>query len=164
MRIFPVIICLLAVAVCTLGQTSKRYPHEMRGYQLWAKYNLDTLNPGVSSKSDIEAVLGAAMNKCEAPYDNRLTGCKLNEDWDVEYTQIDSDLGKLNTVTFYPRHEIRFSRSMLPGGFTLGYRKILDTIKATRFIEYSDSFGLKYVVVNESGDPKYKKGDLFYIE
>ncbi len=35
---------------------------------------------------------------------------------------------------------------------------------ATKFISYSDKFGLRYVIVDETGDFKYRKGDLFYVE
>jgi len=167
MRIILVVLCFtLGVAwVPGQNQTSRRYPNELKGFRLWFKYGLASLNPGVSGKSEIDAVLGAVMDKCEAPWHGgNVGGCKLDENWDVSYTQIDSRSGNLDSIIFYPRKRIPFSRVRFPQSFEKGGIMIVHLIEPEEFIEYSDKSGLKYVVVNERGDEKYKKGDLFYIE
>ncbi|HLM01562.1 MAG TPA: hypothetical protein VK400_10955, partial [Pyrinomonadaceae bacterium] len=59
---------------------------------------------------------------------------------------------------------ISFSKVKFPKQFKKSEMGIVHSINATEFISYRDKYGLEYVIVNESGDSEYKKGDLFYIE
>ena len=166
MKVILLVLCLFVSVHPANGQdlTNRRYPNELKRFKLWTMYGLTSLNPGLSGKSEIDAVLGAVMDKCEAPWHASVGACKLDENWDVSYTQTENLLGNLDSIIFYPRKRIPFSRVRFPNTFEKGRMGIVHSIDAEEFLCYADKYGLQYVVVNEPGDAKYKKGDLFYVE
>jgi hypothetical protein len=126
---------------------------------------LRNLVPGVTTAEELKAVtepLGISAD-CEI---QRTGGCLLDENWDVAVLQIETRDGNLSDIQFYPRKRIPFSKVRFPKQFEKGEMTIvhLTQINAENFLTFSDRYGLKYVIVNESTDEYYKKGDLFYIE
>ncbi len=137
-----------------------RYSNELKGFKLMKTSKLRALVPGVSTAKEIRIFI----DECKSPYNELTTACQLDNDWDVGFTQIDNLEGNLSSIKFYPRKRIPFSKVKFSKKFKKYKMGIVHSINASRFIAYSDKYGLTYVIVAESGDYKYRKGDLFYIE
>jgi hypothetical protein len=172
MRVIKVFIASALLFVFAFGvlcqtegkRSSLRYPNELKGFELMKTSPLKTLIPGISTASEAQEKTSFFMKDCKPAYSELVSGCQLDKDWDVSYAQIDTLQGNLDSIVFYPRKRIPFSKVKFPKQFKKSQMGIVHSINAGEFISYRDKYGLEYVIVDESGDSKYKKGDLFYIE
>ncbi|HLM00283.1 MAG TPA: hypothetical protein VK400_04450 [Pyrinomonadaceae bacterium] len=170
-RILFVLALLPAFAVNVLcqktgnGRNDARYPNELKGFELMKTSKLSALVPGVSTEQEIKKI-AAFHDECKSPYHELTSACRFDENWDVSIIQTGEGdgYGNLSAVMFYPRRRIPFSKIKFSRQFEKSAMGIVHSINASEFISYSDKYGLSYVIVDESGDEKYKKGDLFYIE
>lgn len=171
MKVLIVLVSVLAFHCGVLCQQSAinkgslRYPNELKGFELMKTSKLGNLVPGVTTAEELKAaykLLGVGDDCKIQP----TGGCRLDENWDVAFTQFDSREGNLAGIMFYPRKRIPFSKVRFPRQFLKGEMGIvhLTQINAEKFISYSDKYGLEYVIVDEATDEHYKKGDLFFIE
>ena len=168
-KVFITLAFLFVFAFNVLCQTEKkksslRYPNELKGFELMQTSPLKSLIPGISTATEAQEKTKFFMQDCKPTYSELVSGCQLDKDWDVTYAQIDNLEGNLDSIRFYPRKRISFSKVKFPKQFKKSEMGIVHSINATEFISYRDKYGLEYVIVNESGDSEYKKGDLFYIE
>ena len=171
MKVLIVLVSVLifqSVVLCqqsVINKDSQRYPNELKGFQLMQTSKLRNLIPGITTVQELYAVfeLLGIGNDCKI---QQTGGCKLDENWDVSFSQIESRDGNLSGIQFYPRKRIPFSKVRFPKQFKKSEMGIvhLTQINADKFISYSNKYGLRYIIVNESTDEYYKKGDLFYIE
>ena len=150
----------------TLGQASDKqnnhgYPNELKGFELLEISKLKSLIPGISTEAEAEEAGKFFMDECKKPYHEDVGACQLNSTWDATFNFLD---GKLYAIKFYPRKRIPFSKVKFSKKFRKGGMGIVHSINANKFIFYTDKFGLAYVIVDETGDSKYRKGDLFYVE
>lgn len=138
-----------------------RYPNELKGFELMKTSKLKSLLPNISTEEDVIQALGReCVHSRKVPF-----GCKLDENWNVEFHYVLPIFGPLYTITFYPRHRISFSKVRFPKSFEKLNGHITHLpINVDKFLFYGDDYGLEYAVINQSGDRDYKKGDLFYIE
>lgn len=165
--IFLTVVFAMFIAA-TSGQISDklnnyRYPNHLKGFNLLEVSELRSLVPGTSTKAEAEEAAKYFMDECKKPYHEDVGACQIDINWDASFF-ITEDGGKLGGIRFYPRKRIPFSKIKFSKHFEKGRMGIVHSINATKFIYYSDEFGLMYVIVDESGDFKYRKGDLFYIE
>lgn len=171
MKVLIVLVSVLAlhsVVLCqqnAINKDSLRYPNELKGFELMRSSKLANLIPGVTTAEELKAaikLLGVGEDCKIQP----TGGCRLDENWDVSFTQIDSRDGNLSSIRFYPRKRLPFSKVRFPKQFLKGEMGIvhLTQINAENFISYWDKYGLEYVIVDEATDKYYKKGDLFFIE
>ncbi|MDQ3490405.1 MAG: hypothetical protein ACR2M8_12550 [Pyrinomonadaceae bacterium] len=167
MKSFFLTIVFAMFATATFGQVSDksnnyRYPNELKGFNVLEISRLKGLVPGVSTEAEAKEAGKFFMDECKKPYHEDVDACQLDINWDASFTF--SEDGKLHGIYFYPRKRIPFSKVKFSKKFMKGGMGIVHSINAEKFISYSDEFGLRYVIVDESGDSKYRKGDLFYIE
>ncbi len=171
MKVLIVLVSLMAfqsVVLCqqsVINKDSLRYPNELNGFQLMQTSKLRNLIPGITTAKELTAVseLLGLGDDCKI---QKTGACILDENWDVSFLQIDSLDGNLDSIQFYPRKRIPFSKARFSKQFHKSEMVIvhLTQINAEKFRSYSDKYGLMYVIVDESTDEYYKKGDLFYIE
>lgn len=167
MKVLIVLVSVLAfqsVVLCQRSVTNKdslRYPNELKGFQLMQTSKLRNLIPGITTAKELEPANDILGYDCKF---NSTVNCKLDENWDVFLTQIDSYDGNLSTIEFYPRERLSFSKVRFSKQFHKDEMIIVHLdINVENFITYRDKYGLTYVIINESTDDHYKKGDLYYI-
>lgn len=172
----------------TAGQLNT-YPNELKGYQFFDKGRLKGLKLAVSTKEDVKNNLGAG---CES-------SCDFDENWTIYFTYFDdiskedSDdkttkyvpdakyIGKLYSITLFPKRKISFSRIVFSTkfresqGFSVGHnydnRGRMIAAVGTSSESFYDRYGLTYTIFEEiaytvgqieRGDQR--KGDLISIE
>ncbi len=159
------ILTLISSALCQETNKSKiftRYPNELKGFELMKSSKLKTLVPGISTENDVIRIFGKdCKNKHE-----RLSVCELDKNWYVSFGYDgETNSGILWDIQFYPHKRTPFSKIRFSKAFKkYGMGIVHLPIEVTKFISYSDKFGLSYVIIDEKGDWEFKKGDLFYIE
>lgn len=156
-----VLACLLIFSPAVLCQqpAASKYPNELKGFKLIDDKRLQNLMPGITTAKEVME----AENFLEDDKKNDCERCLYNEDWNVYLLQINSSEGNLFTIQFYPRKRISFSKVKFPKQFTKGGMGIAHG-EVEKCLIYEDIYGLRYVIVDEKGNEKYKKGDLYYIE
>lgn len=165
MNFLTVLVSFFILTSIGFGQQLKsdknnlRYPNELDGFKLIRDERLKNLIPGITAAKEIREVESSLqedkIGDCEH--------CLFNKDWNVYFTQIDTREGNLDSIQFYPRKRIPFSRVRFSKQFKKSRMGISDN-DIGDCIVYEDKYGLSYVIVNDSGNEKLKKGDLYYIE
>ena len=162
-NLFATLLTLLALSGMVRGQDqpaeASRYPNELPGFKLYARGNWKSLEPGVSIEVDADRVLGIP-SPVFIPYD---------DGWQViirYYGDLPSDRpwsqfmkGTIDTISFYPRKRVSFSRVVFPKAFKIGI--ILVSHRPAPQMSYTDGTGLTYFIyIGDSDDGVIRKGDL----
>lgn len=135
-----------------------RYPNELPGFKLATHYGIASLMSKTSHSSDVEKAFG----KCKR---TELFGCDLDENWTITILHTDTVEGPLSSILLYPRRRISFAKIRFPKTFSRGWMRSAHLpIEVGEFITWEDVCGLRYVLIGESTDERYKKWDLYYIE
>jgi hypothetical protein len=142
------------------NESNLRYPNELNGFKLIQNSRLKNLIPGITTATELNEVFNSYRNDTRNPLCDQ---CLIIGDWEVDFTQLDSREGNLFTIEFHPRKRIPFSKIRFSKQFEKHKMGISDN-DISECIVYEDKFGLSYVIVNDEGNEKYKKGDLYYIE
>ena len=162
-NLFATLLVLLALSGTAWAQDrppeASRYPNELNGFKLYAGGNWKSLEPGASIEADADRVLGVP-SPVFIPYD---------EDWRVivSYYGVppgDSPWGKfmkgtIDSISFYPRKRVSFSRVVFPKAFKAGALAV--TRRPAPYMSYTDGTGLTYFIyTGDSRDGAVREGDL----
>ncbi len=182
------ILFLTLVSVSVSQAQTGLYPNELKGYEFFGKGKLKNLKVGVSTKEDVEKVLG---KNCDS-------GCDYDENWTVEFSFFDNNwiktdtdpngvktvqyldqkyLGKLRKIELRPKKRISLNNMVFPSQFNKLSRSEItknpqqDISKMVTYELFQDSDGLTYELFgakdidNTKTKEKslYNKGDLYLI-
>lgn len=150
-----------------------RYPNELPNLQLYASAKWIAILPYVSTRDDVERILGAPARVYDRrfylkKFDDYLVGYDHDLDWIIIVTYIaESDslppslVGRVSDISLYPRKGISLEGFEFPRAFQ---RSTYENNK-TELTVYSDKFGLKYSVYSRvSAGDSHKIGDLEAIK
>jgi hypothetical protein len=167
-NLFTILLMLVALAEMAGAQNqpaeTSRYPNELPGFKLYAEGGWKSLEPWVSTGADAERVLGKP-SPVFIPYNN---------DWQVIVNYFGSGTingrpwgeflkGTIDSISFYPRRRVSFSRVVFPRAFEC--EGIVVSHTPAPLMSCSDATGLSYLIyTGDSDDGVVRKGDLRKIE
>ena len=137
-----------------------RYPNELPGFKLYAQGKWKALRPYVSTKADVDRLLGEP-SPVLIPYDS---------DWQVivHYFESSSTNGRpwgaafkgtVDSLSFHPRRRVSFKGVVFPRAFKCG--GIHFSHAPAPLMECSDGTGLAYqIYTGDSDDGDIREGDL----
>lgn len=184
--IFPFLLTLVFVSVAQAQPGY--YTNELKGYEFFGKGKLKNLKIGVSTKEDVEKVLGKSCDPV----------CDYDENWSVEFSFFDNNwiktdtdpngvrtvqyldqkyLGKLRKIELRPKKKISLKDVVFPKEFNKLSRSEItknpqqNISKMVTYELFQDSDGLTYElfgakdVDNTKTKEKnlYNKGDLYLV-
>ena len=166
MKNFISLLFLLILTSTALSQQSKphkilvKYPNELKNFKLIRNSSINSLIPRLTTAEEVKKATKNLENACEIPESK---DCQLSKNWNTALQQINSRDGNLYSIVFTPKKKISFKHIKFPRQFKKSGMGISDS-DVSETIVYSDSYGLRYVIVDENDAKGYKKGDLYYIE
>jgi hypothetical protein len=161
---------LIALGPCTApsaqsAQAGKsRYPNELTGYHLHADGKWKELEPYVSTKIDVNRVLGQPDSVFFSYGPDWRVIAFYFESASIDGRPYDVTLkGTLSSLKFYPIKRVTFANVVFPAVFNCN--SLFASHSPASMTSCSDNTGLNYVFYDEnSKDGKILKGDLNYIE
>jgi hypothetical protein len=168
LQIFFILAFLFAFASNISAQRIS-YPNELKGFELFKSGKWKTLVPFVSTKEDVEKILGQDCRK----------GCDYSENWRIEIQFVeqslralgkeqipcvfDKYLGKYESISFYPKKRTGKKHLRFGKVFTYGWGETYDS-EEPDVGHYSDKYGLTYRVYHDvKASRSLRKGDLIAI-
>lgn len=168
-----VLLSLLLTGAVTASAQSRaektvRYPNELPNLQLYAKGKWQLIIPYVSSRTDVERLLGTPTRIYDSrfyvtEFDDYLVGYDHDQNWVFVVTYVAGDcaspalVGRVANITLYPRQRISLQAVNFPEAFS---RSTYENGKIAINV-YSDKFGLRYSVYTRvSVGDGHNVGDL----
>lgn len=177
----------LVFASASPAQTGS-FPNELKGYEFFGNGKLKNLKIGISTKEDVQKVLGET---CESV-------CDYDENWKASFSFFDNNwiktdtdpngvktvqyldqkyLGKLRKVEFRPKNQVSFKNVSFPNEFHKLSRSEItkspqkNISKMVTYELFQDSHGLTYELFGAKdidttktrGKAFYNKGDLYLV-
>ncbi|MBX7174322.1 MAG: hypothetical protein K1X72_25340 [Pyrinomonadaceae bacterium] len=163
MKVVAVFLSLFALTFFAFGQPNEKnkntlqYPNELKGFKLMDDPKLKELITVARTARDWKAVKKLLPENCDGI-------CNYNDDWQVSFIEYEPNGSDDLAIVFKPRKNISFAKTTFPKDFVSGFGQIPNRYEPTNYIWYRDKYGLKYRIISDDLNPKYKKGDLLSIE
>ena len=175
MKVIASLVVLLVVGFGSVGQTKRSaaeganpYPNELPTLKLFGNSKLKSLRPYVSTQEQVHKVLGepSPFHEPLHPADV-VAGYDFHFNWTIVVTIVgqggdlpDSVVDRLAHLTLYPKQRV----SLVGADFSAFTRGATLYNSDKELTDYSDKFGLQYVVYSEdSTDGTFHAGDLLFI-
>jgi|GEM_PF-5353213 len=181
LRIVFTILAVLSLSAFGNSQTNQ-FPHELKGYEFFAKGKLKKIVFGKTKKKDIEKAFGTS---CES-------GCDYDRRFTIKFDYLDCDdcmtteyirnramcplpefMGTIEKITLTPRTPMRFDSvpTTLFKKHTGGSVMFKDGSEGVSYESFSDEYGLKYSIKQGTSSltlstpaPEMMNGPLYSIE
>ena len=164
---------IVAQAQSDSASEKLRYPNELPNLRLYASAKWRSIVPYVSTRDDVERILGAPAHLYDQrfyikKFDDYLVGYEYDLDWIIIVSYIAeggslpvSLVGHVSEISLYPRKRISLHGVKFPPAFT---RSTYENSKIELTVYY-DKFGLKYSIYSRvSAGDAHEIGDLEAIE
>jgi hypothetical protein len=172
--LFFTLALFVVVARAQSGSSNKKspYPNELPGLALYRESKWKSIEPYVSTRADVERVLGEPMPVYSESMRAWTMGYEYDHDcpdWRIIIVYIgeggslpDSLVGHVLNIRLEPKRRVSLKDTVFPEVFLKGYSK--DRVNKKEFFTYDDSDGLHYSVsAKDSADKRIHKGDLEVI-
>jgi hypothetical protein len=171
MKMIVIVVTLLFVSTTCAAQTRRcvaedknPYPNELPTLKIYRDAKWKSLRPLVSTKADIEKVLGKPVAIYDELLQSNVAGYDDDFDWTIVVSVVgkggelpDSVVDRLADLTLYPKRRV----SLVGADFSTFMPMSVHDESGGNTTVYYDACGLRYVVYSEDAtNGRFHVGDL----